>query len=208
MMGVGVRRWAVAAVVMACGWGSAAAADIYQWRDQYGTLHFTNVPTNSRYKLVLRDSRAARRDGAVTPLAVRVDPRRFDPIIAVVARRYRVEQALVKAVIKAESSFQPDAISPKGARGLMQLMPATARRHGVLNVYEPYENIRGGVRHLRMLLDRYRGNVVLALAAYNAGERWVDETGGIPPFPETREYVRRVLRFRQDFLQQRLASLR
>jgi soluble lytic murein transglycosylase-like protein len=185
-----------------------AAADIYQMRDRYGTIHFTNVPTSGRYKLVMRETRGVRRHGRVGPSAWRTDSGAFDPIIAAVAQRYRVEQALVKAVIRAESSFQPNAISPKGARGLMQLMPATARRHGVRNIHEPYENIQGGVQHLRMLLDRYGGNVVKALAAYNAGERWVDLHGGIPPFAETREYVHRVLQFRQHYLHQALASAR
>ena len=109
---------------------------------------------------------------------------------------------LVKAVIRAESGFQPRAVSRKGARGLMQLMPETALLHGVRNIHEPSQNIEGGVQHLRMLLDRYGGNVPLALAAYNAGEQAVDQHGGIPPFPETRDYVWRVLQFRQQYLQQ------
>ena len=87
-------------------------------------------------------------------------------------------------------------------------MPGTAQMHGVRNIHEPVENIAGGVQHLRMLLDRYRNNVVLALAAYNAGEAWVDQYNGIPPFEETRNYVHRVLQFRQDYLQQAIASAR
>ena len=184
-----------------------ARADIYLRRDRFGVLHFTNVPTDKRYKLVMREPRvqARARSLAIMPVAIRAsamraDSRAFDPIIAAVARRYDIEQALVKAVIKAESNFQPNAISPKGARGLMQLMPGTARRHGVRNIHEPIENITGGVQHLRMLLDRYAGDVRLALAAYNAGEGWVDQHGGVPPFAETRTYVQRVLQFRQHYL--------
>ncbi len=185
-------------------------ADIYRRVDRFGVIHFTNVPTDSRYKLVIREfarlprwSGTSRRGGYGGR-----DSRRYDPIIADVSQRFQVERALVKAVIKAESGFQPNAISPKGARGLMQLMPATAIRHGVRNLHEPQQNIEGGVQHLRMLLDRYNGNVVLALAAYNAGEAWVDQYGTVPPIQETQEYVRRVLRFRQDYLHQSIASAR
>ncbi len=211
MMGVGVRRWAAAAI--ACGFvvasgSTPAAADIYQWRDRYGTLHFTNVPTNSRYRVVMKDSGARARATAKARRSqsrgVHRDSHRFDPIITAMARRYQVDQSLVKAVIHAESSYQPNAISPAGARGLMQLMPATAARHGVRNIHSPAENIRGGVEHLRTLLDRYENNVVLALAAYNAGAGAVDRHRGIPPYRETQNYVQRVLRFRQQYLQQRL----
>src|SRR5207237_8307887 len=119
----------------------------------------------------------------------RCDSGAFDPLIAEVASRYRMDRALVKAVIRAESGFQPHAVSRKGARGLMQLMPGTALLHGVRHIHEPSENIEGGVQHLRMLLDRYNNNVPLALAAYNAGEQAVDQARGIPAFAETRDYV-------------------
>jgi soluble lytic murein transglycosylase-like protein len=193
-----------------------AAADIYKRVDRFGTIHYTNVPTDKRfYRVIIREmpSISAAPGSAISNYRIdasrfRADSKVFDPIIASCARRYGVEQALVKAVIKAESGFQPNAVSPKGARGLMQLMPETAQMHGVRNVHEPFQNIDGGVQHLRMLLDRYRNNVVLALAAYNAGEGWVDQYGGVPPFEETRNYVVRVLRFRQDYLQQTIASAR
>jgi soluble lytic murein transglycosylase len=119
-----------------------------------------------------------------------------------VAHRHRVDAALVKAVIRAESDFLPYARSPKGALGLMQLMPATARMHKVWSVFEPKDNIEGGVRHLRLLLDQYNGNVRLALAAYNAGDGAVSRHGGIPPYPETIEYLERVLRFRELYLRE------
>jgi soluble lytic murein transglycosylase-like protein len=188
-----------------------ASADIYKRVDRFGVIHYTNVPTDKRfYRVVIREmpSISAVPGYRVERSRLRVESRVFDPIIANVSRRYHVEQALVKAMIKAESGFQPNAVSPKGARGLMQLMPGTAQMHGVRNIHEPRDNIDGGVQHLRMLLDRYRNNVVLALAAYNAGEGWVDQYGGIPPFEETRNYVQRVLRFRQDYLQQTIASAR
>lgn len=193
-----------------------ASADIYRRVDRFGVIHYTNVPTDKRfYRVVIRElpSISALGGGVTTsyraePSRMRIESRAFDPIIANVSRRYGVEQALVKAVIKAESGFQPNAVSPKGARGLMQLMPGTAQMHGVRNIHAPGDNIEGGVQHLRMLLDRYRNNVVLALAAYNAGEGWVDQYNGVPPFQETRNYVHRVLRFRQDYLQQAIASAR
>ncbi len=184
-----------------------AAADIFLKRDRYGVLHFTNVPTDKGYQVMMHEPALSPSHGGIgasgaASSSFMVDSRAFDPIIAEVAGRYQMDRALVKAVIKAESGFQPRAVSRKGARGLMQLMPETALLHGVRNIHEPSQNIEGGVQHLRMLLDRYRGNVPLALAAYNAGEQAVDQHGGIPPFPETRDYVWRVLQFRQQYLQQ------
>jgi soluble lytic murein transglycosylase-like protein len=183
-----------------------AAADIFLKRDRFGVLHFTNVPTDKGYKVVMQEQPGYARVTATgsTVSFGRVDSRAFDPIIAEVAARYQMDRALVKAVIKAESGFEPRAVSPKGARGLMQLMPQTAMLHGVRHIHEPSENIEGGVQHLRMLLDRYNNNVPLALAAYNAGEGAVDQARGIPAFPETRDYVWRVLQFRQQYLQQYL----
>ena len=134
-------------------------------------------------------------------------PTSYDELIRDVASRYGVEYALVKAVIKAESDFNRLAVSPKGARGLMQLMPETAAQHMVRDVFLPRDNIEGGCRHLRMLLDRYRGNLPLAIAAYSAGARRVDDAGGIPPIPETREYLARVLRYRLAYLQEGAAML-
>ena len=127
----------------------------------------------------------------------------YDGLVREIAGRYAVEYELVKAVIKAESDFNRLAVSLKGARGLMQLMPETAALHMVRDVFVPRDNIEGGCRHLRMLLDHYRGSLPLAVAAYSAGTRRVEEAGGIPPIPETREYVARVLRYRQAYLRER-----
>lgn len=132
----------------------------------------------------------------------RTEPTAYDRLIREAAERHRLEYALVKAMIQAESDFDPRAVSPKGACGLMQLMPATARRHGVRNVFLPRENVEGGCRYLRWLLDRYDGNVSLAVAAYNAGEARVDAAGGVPRIAETREYLDRVLRYRVGYLGQ------
>jgi soluble lytic murein transglycosylase-like protein len=117
---------------------------------------------------------------------------RFDPIILEASRKFDVDAALVSAVIKAESDYDPRTRSHKGAQGLMQLMPATARRFGVTNAFDPHANIHGGTRYLRWLLDRFEGDVELALAGYNAGEGNVAKYGGVPPFRETVEYIRRI----------------
>jgi soluble lytic murein transglycosylase-like protein len=109
------------------------------------------------------------------------------------ASRYGLSEDLVAAVIRVESAFNPRAVSPKGAQGLMQLMPATASQLGVRNAFDVAENIDGGVRHLRALIERFGNNLSLALAAYNAGERAVLQYGGIPPYPETEGYVARIL---------------
>ena len=178
-----------------------ASAEIYMYRDKLGALHFSNAPSDPGYQRWAPSSGGYR----VSPRRLANDGARrkaFDPLIAEAAQRHRVDAALVKAVIRAESDFVPYARSPKGALGLMQLMPATARMHNVFSVFEPKSNIDGGVRHLRLLLDQYNGNVRLALAAYNAGDGAVERHGGIPPYPETIQYLERVLRFRDQYLRE------
>lgn len=165
-----------------------AQADIFVYKDSKGTLHFTNAPTSSRYRPIIRERG---RDSAFSPMA----PGAFEAMIRSASDRYGVDPHLVRAVIKVESDFNTQARSHKGAQGLMQLMPETAQLHRIHNVYDPGENIDGGVRHLRLLLDRYQGDVNLTLAAYNAGVKAVERHRGIPPFTETREYVRRVLNY-------------
>jgi hypothetical protein len=123
-----------------------------------------------------------------------VDRLELDAHIQLVATRHGVSPRLVAAIIQAESEFNPRAVSRKGARGLMQLMPATAASLQVGDVHDPFENVEGGVRHLRMLMDRYRGDLPRVLAAYNAGDAAVIHYGGVPPYPETRRYVRRIIR--------------
>jgi len=118
----------------------------------------------------------------------------YGELIRAAAARYGLAPELVESVIRVESNFEPRAVSPKGARGLMQLMPATAAQLGVRNVFDVRENIEGGVRHLRYLVDLYRGNLAFALAAYNAGVAAVERHGGVPPFAETQAYVARILR--------------
>jgi Transglycosylase SLT domain len=129
-------------------------------------------------------------------------PTPFDAMIRIIADRYDVEYALVKAVIKAESGFNHLAVSRKGAQGLMQLMPETAAEVSVQDAFTPQDNIEGGVRYLRRMLDRYDGNLAFAVAAYNAGPARVDEAGGVPDIAETREYLAKVLRYRLGYLRE------
>ncbi|MBI1813674.1 MAG: lytic transglycosylase domain-containing protein [Deltaproteobacteria bacterium] len=191
-------RRGILLIVAVCLCATAARADIYMYRDRAGVLHFSNAPSEPAYRPFVPDfSGWVRRMG---PIVDRERYQRYDQIIRDAAHRNGVDTALVKAVIRAESDFVPQALSPKGAQGLMQLMPSTAHRHNVWRVWEPRQNVEGGVRHLRMLLDRYSGNIRLAVAAYNAGEKAVDNYGGVPPYPETVEYLARVLRFRDHYL--------
>jgi soluble lytic murein transglycosylase len=184
--------------------GIPARADIYMYRDTRGVLHFSNAPAEPQYQYYMPDlsgwKNARFRFGGGETGGTR--RKAYDAIIRDAARRHQVDVALVKAVIRAESDFVPQAVSPKGALGLMQLMPATARMHNVWRVLEPRENVEGGVTHLRYLLDRYGGNLRLALAAYNAGEKAVDSHGGVPPYPETWEYLARVMHFRDSYLRE------
>jgi soluble lytic murein transglycosylase-like protein len=167
-------------------------ADIYKYVDNRGVTHFTNIPTNRNYRFYMRETiREAAR-------CWRKDPQAYDPIIASLCKKYEMDEALVKAVIKAESDFDPSAVSKKGAQGLMQLMPETARDLNVANPFHPTQNLDGGIRYLRKLIDQFQGNLQLALAAYNAGENAVLKYNQIPPYEETRTYVQRVLNYLKD----------
>ena len=179
---------------------SHAGQPLYRYTDADGTVHFTNRPQDRKFHRVFLTERGLVRDGVGRYRGRRTPPAYsgYDRIIRRAARAYRVEPALVKAVIAAESNFDPRATSNKGAQGLMQLMPKTARGLGVHNPYSPQDNVLGGARYLREMLDRY-GDVSRALAAYNAGPTAVDRYRGIPPYPETRKYVSRVLDYYRGY---------
>ena len=170
---------------------SISFADIYKYVDEEGVIHFSNVPTDGRYKLVLKEKRVQFNLGP--------NFEKYDPVIWRAAEKYSVDSALVKAVIKAESNFNPMAISRVGARGLMQLMPGTAYALRVNDPFHPADNIEGGVRYLRYLLNLFQGDLPLTLAAYNAGEKAVFRYRGIPPYQETRTYIRRVLQYFEKY---------
>src|SRR5688572_26910290 len=166
-------------------------AEVYRLKAPDGTVHFTNAPTDPQYR---------RMEGAPTTGSEagwlrlpKGDTRPYLNEILEASSRYGVPDQLVTAVIRAESGFNPRAVSRKGAQGLMQLMPGTASMLGVRNSFDPRDNIDGGVRHLRSLIDRFPDNLPMALAAYNAGERAVVQHRGIPPYPETQDYVTKVL---------------
>jgi soluble lytic murein transglycosylase-like protein len=178
---------------------SSAIANIYSFRDENGVTHFSNLPhLDKRYKLVYRIPLAGQfRPNAWSPNGPSaVDISRLVPIINDAARAHGVDPKLVHAVIRAESGYNANAVSSKGAVGLMQLIPATAQRYGVQNSYDPGQNISGGVRYLRDLLTMFNGNMELAIAGYNAGENAVVRAGlRVPPYPETQAYVPKVMGF-------------
>jgi soluble lytic murein transglycosylase-like protein len=177
-----------------------AAADIYHFTDGDGVVHYTNVQPghgSSWRRLYRTDESSAREPPSAFRSAERnPDPgrlQRYDAHIKEAALLYQLPEAFIRAVMLVESNFFSDAISEDGAMGLMQLMPETALNMGVLNAFDPRQNVLGGTRFLRVLANRFNGDLVLTVAAYNAGEAAVDKYRGVPPYAETRRYVRRVL---------------
>ena len=181
----------LAAIALLCaGLPATASAQIYSWRDADGTLVLSSTAREGATKTF--DVPTATSGVRATRPALTSRALQFEPLIARYAAERDVRPDLVRAVIQAESAFNPSALSHKGAIGLMQLMPATAAELGVTDPYDPAQNIRGGVTYLRQLLDQFDGNEELALAAYNAGPGAVNRYGAVPPFRETRDYIKRI----------------
>jgi soluble lytic murein transglycosylase-like protein len=174
------------------GLASPAAAQIFSWRDANGQLVLSDRPRADKGAMSTYEVSGATTVRATKPLTRSLKSAQFDASINEHSRRMGVSADLVRAVIQVESAFNPTAVSNKGAMGLMQLMPATALELGVSNPFEPDQNIRGGVAYLKRLLDRYNQKVELALAAYNAGMGNVEKYGDVPPFQETRNYVKKI----------------
>ena len=173
---------------------SPVFADIYRYVDEDGVIHFSNVPNHYRYRLYISDGN----------MDYQAYFDRYDKIIKQAARKHGLDSSLIKAVIRAESDFDKHAVSTKGAQGLMQLMPETAKELEVEDSFDPVENIHAGVRYLKRQMKNFQNDVALALAAYNAGENAVRRYGHrIPPYKETRTFVDRVLRYWDEFNVQR-----
>ena len=161
--------------------------DIYKYIDSKGVLHFTNAPTSSNYRLYIKERPKIPANSNV--------PNRYDRLITAAAKRHGISFSLLKAIIKVESDYNPRAVSKKGAKGLMQIMPATGKALNINNIFDPWENIMGGTEYFKQLFNRFDGKLPLALAAYNAGPEVVDRYKSIPPFRETERYVQKVMKY-------------
>ena len=190
-----LKRIAVLSLIACLAGLQPAWAEMYKFTDSDGIIHYTNIkPVGQKdvktfsFPCYASDPRCNQLDWEKIPL----NRRAFSDEIQAAAEVFAVDDALIRAIIHAESAYQPEALSPKGAQGLMQLMPATQLELHVDNVFDPVSNIEGGTRYLSRLMQQFNQNVELAAAAYNAGPAAVQEYGGVPPYKETMEYVRRI----------------
>lgn len=182
-----VVLWALAAVFLSC---AVCEADIFKTIDENGVVCYTDTPFNRKAERIMKTEPAANQKDVAGDSARK---REYHGIVSEKAAKYEIDPSLVHAVIKAESNGNPYAVSRKGAKGLMQLMPATADDMQVRNPFDPEENIDGGTRYLKYLIERFDGDLTLALAAYNAGPKTVERTGTVPRIEETKQYVKKVL---------------
>lgn len=169
-------------------------ADIYVYVDKNGILSFSNTPTSPNYKFYMKEYGVSSSSGGFF-----ISQKPLDNILKYVSAVTLVESELIKAVIKAESSFIKTAVSKKGAKGLMQLMPSIIKKYNVKDPFDPGQNVMAGTKYLKYLLKRYDGNFNLALAAYNAGPGAVSKYNGIPPYPETIKYVKKVINYYMEY---------
>jgi len=198
------RRYARIALFLALpiGLPLVAGADIYKYVDKYGRVYLTDQPSHQGYKRLVKTWKGWSEvsSGSISYRHLAQNRKRFLSTIELAAKSHKLPSALLHAVITAESAYDPNAVSRAGAVGLMQLMPATAERYGVRDRKDPRANVAGGTRYLKDLLGMFDNDLVLALAAYNAGENAVIKYGRqIPPYEETQTYVRRVLKFYNDY---------
>jgi len=202
MIGVGKNLIALGLLAL-IGFDGVAEAAVFIYELPDGSRLVTNYPVNNKSYRVVRTSDdihgigrlAAQKNSPV----FRESPSKYDRLIRRYAEEHGVEFALVKAIMQAESSFNPYAVSNKGACGLMQMMPETASRYGVQDIYNPVENIRAGVKHLKYLSEVFNNKYSHVIAAYNAGENAVKQYRGIPPYEETQNYVKKVLQFKRQY---------
>ena len=166
-------------------------ADIYMYTDSQGVMHFTNVPTSAKYSVYIKEKS--------TESNITYNSNKYDDLITTAAKKYEISFSLLKALIKIESDFDPWAVSKVGAKGLMQIMPENLKALNINDPFDPRENIMGGTRYLKQLLERFKGEIPLALAAYNAGPRMVENYKRIPPFPETEDFVKKVMKYYTAF---------
>ncbi len=198
-LGARTRVLCCAAILALATASGTASAGVWVFEDENGRLHFSDQPRHTGYRQLENSTEKAR---AATTAHVDMGPvatAAWDGVIAKASRAHGVSPALVKAVVHAESRFDLYAVSRKGAQGLMQLMPDTARQLGVDDPFNPWQNIQAGTRYLSYLMRRFKGELPLALAAYNAGETTVRRFGGIPPYRETERYVERVMSLSRQY---------
>lgn len=197
-----ITRVLLPAFALAVTLGDAVAA-IYVYQLPDGSRMITDHALNNRNYRLVRIGETAKGAGhlaaANNAQFFRADPSAYDRLIERIAAEHKVDFALVKAVMHVESAFNPYAKSSKGALGLMQVMPQTAQRYGTNDIHDPIENVRVGVQHLRYLLQLFNNKRSLALAAYNAGEHAVRRHRGVPPYPETQDYVKKVMRYEREY---------